>query len=96
MIKEINGKSYLSDYRLGDMKLPYIQGRLKDLNEWYLKSIGLGDLLGSFVIDNFTSEEREKLIVVEYNGTNGKMYALGTVQWENKHNLWMEIKLYDD
>ena len=74
---EKDGVMYLEDYRL-KKAVPYIKGRLKDLDTAILKSSGLGDLLGCI---NFDLEESGyDFAVVEYKGWNGcKMYAFGII-----------------
>lgn len=61
--------TYIKDYRLKkDIKL--IKGKLSDLNEWFYKSEGLGDLLGacsSFVNDI------DNIVIVKYSSK----YAIG-------------------
>ena len=47
---EKDGVMYLEDYRL-KKALPYIKGRLKDLNTAILTSGGLGELVGCISID---------------------------------------------
>ena len=47
---EKDGIMYLEDYRL-KKSLPYIKGRLKDLNTAILTSGGLGELVGCISID---------------------------------------------
>ena len=60
---------YIKDYRLKkDIKL--IKGKLSDLNEWYYKSEGLGDLLG--VCRSFVNDI-DNIVIVKYSNK----YAIG-------------------
>lgn len=65
------GKTYVEDYRIKETRIEYVKGKLSDLKEWYLKSDGIGDLLGSIhMIDGF-----EDMTIVEYSG--GRKFAIG-------------------
>lgn len=71
------GKAYIEDYRIGAAKIEYVAGKLSDLKEWYLKSDGIGDLLGGVcAIDGF-----EEMTMVTYSG--GRKFAIGVLDKRN-------------
>ena len=70
---EVDGKRFISDYRVKNGDVPFSKGKLSDLAEWYYRSQGLGDLLSSVIVD--MKEEDYKII--EYKGSQGRMFALG-------------------
>lgn len=67
---EIDGQEHLEDYRLKGSKIKFITGKLKDLKEYYAKSIGLGDLIGCI---DWGKAEKENLVILKYSGG----YAVG-------------------
>ena len=70
---EVEGRRFISDYRVKNGNVPFFKGKLSDLTEWHYRGQGLGDLLGSVIID--MKEEDYKII--EYKGSQGRMFALG-------------------
>ena len=70
---EKDGIMYLEDYRL-KKALPYIKGKLKDLDTAILTSGGLGELIGCISLDLYEYD----CAIVEYkNNRGGKSYAFG-------------------
>jgi len=64
-----DNKTYIQDYRLKN-DIEIVKGKLSDLKEWYYKSNGLGDLLGTCAN---LMQDNNNLVIVNY----GKKYALG-------------------